>query len=51
VPERGRIFGVGFYLTNLRYRRAAANDRDLETMLTNAGVDGDDIRIEEFSGY
>jgi len=25
--------------------------RDLETMLTNAGVDGDDIRIEEFSGY
>ena len=25
--------------------------RDLQTMLTNAGVDGDDIRIEEFSGY
>jgi len=25
--------------------------RDLQTMLTNAGVDDDDIRIEEFSGY
>ena len=25
--------------------------RDLQTMLTNAGVDGDDIRMEEFSGY
>lgn len=25
--------------------------RDLQTMLTNAGVDSDDIRIEEFSGY
>ena len=25
--------------------------RDLQTMLTNAGEDGDDIRIEEFSGY
>jgi ferredoxin-NADP reductase len=24
---------------------------DLQTMLTNAGVDDDDIRIEEFSGY
>ena len=26
-------------------------DRDLQTMLTNGGVDSDDIRIEEFSGY
>ena len=26
-------------------------DRDLQAMLTNAGVDSDDIRIEEFSGY
>jgi ferredoxin-NADP reductase len=25
--------------------------RDLQTMLTNSGVDSDDIRIEEFSGY
>lgn len=25
--------------------------RDLQTMLTNAGMDNDDIRIEEFSGY
>lgn len=25
--------------------------RDLQTMLTNAGVDSDDIRVEEFSGY
>jgi ferredoxin-NADP reductase len=25
--------------------------RDLQTMLTNAGVDTDDIRTEEFSGY
>ena len=25
--------------------------RDLQTMLTSAGVDSDDIRIEEFSGY
>jgi ferredoxin-NADP reductase len=25
--------------------------RDLQTMLANAGVDGDNIRIEEFSGY
>jgi ferredoxin-NADP reductase len=25
--------------------------RDFQTMLANAGVDGDDIRIEEFSGY
>ena len=25
--------------------------RDLQTMLTNAGVDSDDIRIEEFDGY
>lgn len=25
--------------------------RDLQTMLTNAGVDSDDIKIEEFSGY
>jgi ferredoxin-NADP reductase len=25
--------------------------RDLQTMLTNAGVDSDDIRLEEFSGY
>jgi len=25
--------------------------RDLQTMVTNAGVDGDDIRLEEFSGY
>lgn len=25
--------------------------RDLQTMLTSAGVDGDDIRTEEFSGY
>lgn len=25
--------------------------RDLQTMLTNAGVDDDDIRTEEFSGY
>jgi len=24
--------------------------RDLQTMLTNSGVDGDEIRIEEFSG-
>jgi ferredoxin-NADP reductase len=26
-------------------------DRDLQMMLTNGGVDSDDIRIEEFSGY
>ena len=25
--------------------------RDLQTIVTNAGVDSDDIRIEEFSGY
>ena len=25
--------------------------RDSQIMLTNAGLDGDDIRIEEFSGY
>jgi len=25
--------------------------RDLQTMLANAGVDSDDVRIEEFSGY
>lgn len=25
--------------------------RDLQAMLTNAGVDSDDIRLEEFSGY
>ena len=25
--------------------------RDLQTMLTKAGVDSDDIRTEEFSGY
>ena len=25
--------------------------KDLQSMLTNAGVDGDDVRIEEFSGY
>jgi ferredoxin-NADP reductase len=42
---------VGFHLTNLNIAEPPQMIRDLQTMLTNAGVDGDDIRIEEFSGY
>ena len=48
APERSRIFGA-----RPIYDIAEPSQmiRDLQTMLTNAGVDGDAIRIEEFSGY
>ena len=42
-----------WYSTGPIYDTAEAPQmiRDLQTMLTNAGVDDDDIRLEEFSGY
>lgn len=50
LDRRLNAVAAVFHPTNLRYRRAAANEPRLQTMLTNAGMNGEDIRIEEFSG-
>lgn len=46
VSEQSRSAGPIYYIAG-----PPQMVRDLQAMLTNSGVDGDDIRMEEFSGY